>query len=106
MQNAPAEIFRNVTDNGNHWLEIKTVGSKSNRDGIGAKIHLESASGHQYNHVTTSVGYASSSDARVHFGLGKDDRVKRLTIDWPSGIRQQLSNIRADQILKVVEPQQ
>jgi hypothetical protein len=106
VQNGPAEIFRNVTENGNHWLEIRTVGTKSNRDGIGTKIRLESARGAQYNHVTTSVGYASSSDPRVHFGLGKDTMVKRLIIEWPSGIRQQLSNIRADQILKVVEPEQ
>ncbi|MGO9270433.1 MAG: CRTAC1 family protein [Terriglobia bacterium] len=103
VQNGLAEIFQNVTENGNHWLEIRTVGTKSNRDGIGAKIRLESASGTQHNHVTTSVGYASSSDPRVHFGLGKDDMVKRLTIDWPSGIRQQLTDVRADQILKVVE---
>ena len=106
VQNGPAKIFRNLTENGNHWLEIRTVGTKSNRDGIGAKIHLESASGPQYNHVTTSVGYASSSDPRVHFGLGKDTLVKRLTIDWPTGIRQQLSDIKPDQILKVVEPEQ
>jgi hypothetical protein len=106
VQNGPAEIFRNVTENGNHWLEIQTVGRKSNRDGIGTKIRLESASGTQYNHVTTSVGYASSSDPRVHFGLGKDDRVKRLTLEWPSGIRQELTDVRADQILKVVEPEQ
>jgi len=104
VQNGPAEIFRNVTENGNYWLEIQTVGTKSNRDGIGTKIRLESAGGTQYNHVTTSVGYASSSDRRVHFGLGKDDRVKRLILDWPSGIHQVLTDIKADQILKVVEP--
>jgi hypothetical protein len=106
VQNGPAEIFRNLTQNGNHWLEIRTVGRRSNRDGIGTKIRLESASGTQYNHVTTSVGYASSSDPRVHFGLGKDALVKQLTLEWPSGIRQQLSDIKADQILKVVEPEQ
>ena len=106
VQNGPAEIFRKVTENENHWLEIKTVGTKSNRDGIGTKIRLESASGTQYNHVTTSVGYASSSDPRVHFGLGKDAMVKRLIIEWPSGVRQQLSDVRTDQILKVVEPEQ
>jgi len=106
VQNGPAEIFRNLTDNGNHWLEIRTVGTRSNRDGIGTKIRLESASGTQYNQVTTSVGYASSSDPRVHFGLGKDTMVRRLILEWPSGIRQQLSGIKADQILKVVEPGQ
>jgi hypothetical protein len=102
----PAEIFRNVSPGNAHWLTIKTVGTRSNRDGIGAKIRLESASGVQYNHVTTSVGYASSSDVRVHFGLGQDALVRSLQIRWPSGIRQELRNIPADQILTVVEPQQ
>jgi hypothetical protein len=106
VQNGPAEIFRNVTYNDNHWLEIRLVGIKSNRDGIGARIQLESASGSQWNHVTTSVGYASSSDPRVHFGLGKDTQVRKITIDWPSGIRQQLGSIKADQILRIVEPPQ
>jgi len=102
----PAEIFRNVSPGNAHWLTIKTVGTRSNRDGIGAKIRLESASGVQYNHVTTSVGYASSSDVRAHFGLGQDAVVKSLEIRWPSGLRQELHNIPADQILTVVEPRQ
>ncbi|MGH9445927.1 MAG: CRTAC1 family protein, partial [Terriglobia bacterium] len=103
-QNGPAEVFRNVTQNGNHWLEIKTVGRRSNRDGIGAGLILESASAIQYNHVTTSVGYGSSSDPRVHFGLGKDTVVNRLLIEWPSGVRQELRNIKPDRILRVLEP--
>jgi hypothetical protein len=102
--NRPAEIFRNVSEGGAHWLLVKTVGTVSNRDGIGAKIRVESASGVQYNHVSTSVGYASSSDRRVHFGLGKDTLVKSLTIWWPSGIRQELHEVKSDQILTVVEP--
>jgi hypothetical protein len=102
--NSPAEIFRNVSEGGAHWLIVRTVGTLSNRDGIGAKLRLESASGVQYNHVTTSVGYASSSDRRVHFGLGKDTLVKRLEIRWPSGVRQELQNLPADQMLTVVEP--
>lgn len=102
---APAEVFRNVSPGAGHWLILKTEGSRSNRDGIGAKIRLESASGVQYNHVTTSVGYASSSDRRVHFGLGKDAKVENLEIRWPSGARQELEDIPADQILTVTEPQ-
>jgi hypothetical protein len=102
--NAPAEILRNVSPGDAHWLVVKTVGTRSNRDGIGAKLRLESASGIQYNHVTTSVGYASASDLRVHFGLGKDTLVNSLEIRWPSGIRQELHNIKADQILKIIEP--
>jgi hypothetical protein len=99
----PAEVFRNVSPGGNHWLLVKTVGTRSNRDGIGAQIRLESASGVQYNHVTTSVGYASSSSRRVHFGLGQDTLVTRLETHWPSGVRQELRNIPADQILTVRE---
>jgi hypothetical protein len=101
----PAEIFHNVSPAGHHWLMVKTEGKLSNRDGIGAQIRLESASGTQYNQVTTSVGYASSSDRRVHFGLGPDAVVKRLEIRWPSGLRQELRDIPADQILTVTEPE-
>lgn len=101
----PAEVFRNISPSAAHWLILKAEGRRSNRDGIGAKIRLESASGVQYNHVTTSVGYAGSSDRRVHFGLGKDALVEKLEIRWPSGARQQLENIPADQILTVTEPQ-
>jgi hypothetical protein len=101
----PAEVFRNVSPGGNHWLLVKTVGTRSNRDGIGAQIRLESASGVQYNHVTTSVGYASSSSRRVHFGLGQDTLVTRLEIRWPSGVRQELRDVPADQILTVREPE-
>ena len=101
---SPAEIFRNVSPGGHHWLLVKTVGTRSNRDGIGARIKLESEGGPQYNHVTTSVGYASSSDRRVHFGLGRDKVVGKLEILWPSGVRQELRDIPVDQILTVVEP--
>jgi hypothetical protein len=100
----PAEIFRNVSDPTQHWLAVRLEGTKSNRDAIGAKLRLESASGAQYNHVTTSVGYAGSSDRRVHFGLGRDTVVKKLQIRWPSGLEQELENVAVDQILTVVEP--
>ena len=61
-------------------------------------------SGTQYNHMTTSVGYASSSDGPVHFGLGPDQRVDLVEIHWPSGRVQTLKDVSADQILKAVEP--
>jgi len=103
--NEPAEVFRNTSPGENHWLIVKTEGRRSNRDGIGAKIRVESASGVQWNHVTTSVGYAGSSDRRVHFGLGKDSVVRKLEIVWPSGVGQELTRVPANQILTVVEPQ-
>ena len=62
------------------------------------------ASGAQYNHVNTAVGYGCASDPRVHFGLGKDTMVKELRIDWPSGKTQVLKDVKADEILTVIEP--
>ncbi len=100
-----AEIWMNDSPNSNPWLEIALQGTKSNRDGIGARIKVVSKTvGAQYNHMTTSVGYASSSDGPVHFGLGADSKADLIEIHWPSGIVQTLENVPADQILKVVEP--
>jgi enediyne biosynthesis protein E4 len=100
---ADAEIWMNRSPNSGHWLDIALRGTKSNRDGIGARIKLVTKSGSQFNHMTTSVGYASSSDGPVHFGLGSDGRVEIIEIHWPSGIVQRLQNVSADQVLKVVE---
>ena len=100
----PAELLYNTSSDENHWLLIQTVGVKSNRDGIGTQVRLTSQSGAvQYNQVTTSGSYASSSDKRVHFGLGHDRLAKEIVLHWPSGTVQTLHNINADQILKVTE---
>ncbi len=100
---APLEIWRNVSPTRNHWLLVSTVGSRSNRDGAGARIRVTTASGTQYNHVNTAVGYGCASDHRVHFGLGKDAVVAELRIDWPRGTVQTLRDVPADQILTVRE---
>jgi hypothetical protein len=99
-----AEIWMNRSEKSGHWLDIALRGSKSNRDGIGARIKLVSGSGTQYNHMTTSVGYASSSDGPVHFGLGPDIRADSIEIQWPSGVIQTLTNVASDAIVKVTEP--
>jgi hypothetical protein len=102
----PVEILRNISETGNHWILLKLVGTKSNRMGIGAQIHITTEDGaSQWNEVTTAVGYTASSDSRVHFGLGKNRVIKDLEIRWPSGIKQVLHDIAADQILPVEEPQ-
>lgn len=89
---------------GRHWLLVEARGTRSNRDGIGAKMKLVTASGRTlWNHVTTSVGFMGSSDPRVHFGLGEETSVRELEIRWPSGVVQRLANLRADQILRVRE---
>lgn len=95
-------VLTNTTPGG-HWLALRLEGTRSNRDGIGAEVHLESESGGQWNRVTTSVGYGGSSDKMVHFGLGPDTRVKSLKIRWPSGTTQVLADVVADQILTVRE---
>ncbi len=103
--NGPAEVFHNTTRNANHWMLLKLTGTRSNRMGIGAKIRLTAADGSvQYNHVTTSTGYACSSDSRVHFGLGSSASAKEIQIVWPSGIRQTLRDVAADRVIPITEP--
>lgn len=100
----PAEVLYNVSPGRNHWIIIQTEGRASNRDGIGARIKLIAQSGRiQYNQVSTSVGYVSSSDRRLHFGLGADARIREIELRWPGGKVQVLRNIAADRILKVTE---
>jgi hypothetical protein len=100
----PAELLYNTSPTRNHWILIQTVGTKSNRDGIGTQIKITGKSGLvQYNQVTTAGSYASSSDKRVHFGLGLDSVVKEIELHWPGGTVQVLHNVKADQILKVTE---
>jgi hypothetical protein len=98
-------ILMNSGGNGNHWLLVDLTGTKSNRDAIGAQFKLTLGSGRVlYNHVTTSVGFMSSSDKRAHFGLAGETVIKALDIRWPSGTAQHLTDVRADKILKVEEP--
>jgi len=90
----------------NHWIEFKLQGTKSNRDGIGARIKVVTKSGAQYNHMTTSAGYASSSAGPVHFGLGANAKADVVEIRWPSGIVQLLKDVAADRVVVVKEPEQ
>src|SRR5215510_5118364 len=102
--NEPVELFRNESTGENHWLAMRLIGVKSNRDGVGAKIKLVTVDGAaQFNHITTSVGYASSSDVRAYFGLGKEKTVKLIEIRWPSGVTQRLKDVAADRLLTVTE---
>ena len=101
----PVKLLHNISDTGNHWILLKLVGTKSNHMGIGAQIHITTEDGRsQWNEVTTAVGYASSSDSRVHFGLGGNEHVKEMEIRWPSGIKQVLRDIAGDRVLTVEEP--
>jgi hypothetical protein len=100
----PVYILHNQTPTQNHWLTLKLVGHKSNRDAIGAAVKLVTGKGPQFATVSTAGSYLSSSDMRLHFGLGTESVAQTIEIRWPSGILQTLKNIRCDQILQMDEP--
>lgn len=96
----PAELWENISPAANQWLILKLIGTRSNRDGIGARIRI----GNQSNHMTTAVSYASSSHFGVHFGMGGTKQIETIEIRWPSGAVQVLKDVKADQVLEVREP--
>jgi hypothetical protein len=99
------KLFRNISGEDNHWILLKLVGTRSNRMGIGAQVRITTEDGRsQWNEVTTAVGYASSSDSRVHFGLGANRRIKEIEIRWPSGVKQVLHDADVDHIMTIQEP--
>ena len=104
--NGPPALLRNDGDHGNHYLLVRTVGTKSNRDGIGARVIISTGGQTQHAEVQSGGSYLSHSDLRLHFGLGKAERVDRLEVRWPSGAVQVLNDIAADQVLTIVEPRQ
>jgi hypothetical protein len=99
----PVSIYRNNSTNG-HRLRVKLQGNKGNRDGIGAKLTLYTADGMQSREMTPVMGFLSCNAPDMHFGLGNAARVDRLVIQWPSGIRQELTDLNVDQLYTVHEP--
>jgi hypothetical protein len=101
-----AVVLRNEGGNRNNWLEIRTMGTRSNRDGIGSRVKVVSTSGlTQHFTVTTAVGYLSASDKRLIVGLGRDADAL-VEIRWPSGAIQRFGNVKAGQVLTATEPPQ
>jgi hypothetical protein len=94
-----AELWKNVSSPQKHWLIVRPIGTKSNRDGIGARITV----GRQVRTVSSTGGYASSSLAGAHFGLGSETGPVRIEVQWPSGVRQVVEGVKVDQVLEVVE---
>ncbi len=101
--NGSPEILMNRTATHDHWILLKLVGVRDNRDGLGTQVKIVTAHSTQYNQATTAVGYNSSSDKRVHFGLGEDAVIDSIELKWPTGVRQTLTHVKADQILTIVE---
>jgi hypothetical protein len=101
----PAYLYRNDLGSGNHWINVRTVGSKSNRDGIGAVVRIESRSGKQWNTVRSGSSYCSQSDLALTFGLGADTMVSALEVEWPSGAKQRFTNLTTNQFVTIDEAQ-
>lgn len=99
----PPTLLRNDSETG-HRLVIALLGTASNRFGIGAVVEIESAGGRQRRSLATSRGYLSGSEPMLHFGLGADTTVTRLTVRWPSGRVQSFANVAVDQRLTITEP--
>jgi len=99
-----ARLLKNVSAGGQHWLAFRLRGVKSNREGLGARFKVTLAGGKTlYNHATTSVGYASSSEPIVRFGLGNEKEAMSVEIAWPSGVVQTLKNVKGDKLIAVTE---
>src|SRR4030095_3845378 len=84
----------------NHWRVVKLRGTRSNRDGLGARVRVNG----QTRFATTAGSYLSANDKRLHFGLGAAKNAK-IEIRWPSGVQQIMNDVHADQFLEVVEPE-
>jgi hypothetical protein len=95
-----AELWQNDSAPDRRWLIVRLAGTRSNRDGIGARVVV----GDQVRTMTTAMGYASSSHAGVHFGLGAVTEIERVEVHWPSGTRQVLEKVKPNQVLEVKEP--
>ena len=102
-RNGPPSLLRNRKTYANHWIEIKTVGMRSNRSGIGARLVLKNAGRKQVDEVRSGSSYISQSDMRVHFGLGATSQIEYLEVSWPSGLAERFQGLPMDSIVTVTE---
>ncbi len=103
--NEPPRFLLSSGGNGFHWLLVDLVGTVSNRDAIGAEVKVTTGSGRTlYNHVSPSVGFMSSSERRVHFGLGKETAIRSVEVAWPSGKKTALTTVEPDKVVRIQEP--
>lgn len=102
--NGPAKLYRNVTNGGSNWLGVRLRGKRSNRQGLGAIVHLRLPDGRDlYNEATTAVGFACSSEALVRFGLGSNRSVEKMEVRWPGGRVQPISVVTPGRVIEVTE---
>ena len=97
------QLLRNDGGNANHWLEIFLIGTKSNRDGVGARVKVSAGEMVLYDQRKGGMSYQSAQDPRLHFGLGQHDKVDEVEIIWPSGVVTKLGSLKSNQIISVKE---
>lgn len=102
-RNARPSLLVNRMTYPNHWIEVKTVGTRSNRSGIGARLVLKTAARNQIDEVRSGSSYISNNDMRVHFGLGKLNKIEYLEVRWPGGLVERFRNLPLDSIVAVIE---
>jgi hypothetical protein len=101
---AEGKLLHNVSTGAGHWIEVKLVGTKSNRDGIGARVEVMAGGKRWTAERVASSGYLSQNDGRLHFGLGAAATIDKLIVHWPSGRQQTIDNVTVDRVLTVEEP--
>jgi hypothetical protein len=99
-------LLENRSERRGHWLAVRTIGTKSNRDGFGARITVEAGGKRWLREMRTTQGLYSSHDPRLHFGLGAAKRVDKLTVRWPSGRTSEFTEFDADRVVTVTEPEE
>jgi len=103
--NSESRFLRNNKGNTNNWLIVDLIGTRSNRDGVGASLRLVAQDDVQITQKKSTSGYLSQSDPRIHFGLADHEKVDKLEILWPSGTKQVLEGVAVNQVLQVREPE-
>jgi hypothetical protein len=99
----PPQLLRNDGGNANNWLEIFLIGTKSNRDGVGARLKVVAGDLILYDQKKGGMSYQSAQDPRLHFGLGHRSNVESVEILWPSGAVTKLTNLKSNQIIAAKE---
>jgi hypothetical protein len=101
--NARPSLLVNQVKSKNHWIAFRAIGTKSNRDGIGARVTLSAGGRVRVDEVRSGSSYSSSSDMRVHFGLGQMDKIEFVEVRWPSGLQERFTGLTVDSIHELKE---
>ncbi|HEX3102828.1 MAG TPA: CRTAC1 family protein, partial [Terriglobales bacterium] len=101
--NAHPNLLVNQVKSKNHWIAFRTIGTKSNRDGIGARVTLSAGGRSRVDEVRSGSSYSSSNDMRVHFGLGQTDKIDFVEVRWPSGLQERFTGLTVDSIHELKE---